>query len=342
MLPALTLPETGSNGCGPSPVMGANAPKLRPMRVAAAITDPAEPWEIPVPARDRYKIDRMLPGRPFRPIEPDEVPPGAGIALASECGPLGLDQLYVVPRTTRLVNRLNCVITPAMVLGFGESRIGLWIDDGPEGRTSSLPVDDLLAVDDRTILLYGRLRLVAAAHQIVVRYNTVSRTEVQQNLGRLRARMATRAEPVQPRFVWGDAEDDSRTAADLPHKWRVVLENPAVRPDLDEPVVIAAGDLAEIRAGRTRPASGVAVLGSRELVIANEPVEYLDRARYGVDLLAIPRERLDSLGWDGRSLTVRVARTRPDPEAATSIALPLDACLVEAMWRAFGDAVRWG
>jgi hypothetical protein len=336
-----TIPEGSMSGPDASPVTGSGAPKLRPRLTMWTVTDPAEPWEIPVAKRDRYKIDRMLPGRPFRPAKTADIPPVALVSLQAVCGSLPFEQLYIIPKTTRLVSSDDCVITPTKVIGFGERDIGLWIDDGPDGRLTTIPIDQLLAVDDRTILLYGRLRLIASDSQLVVRYNTVSRTDVQENLAQVRARMATTHEPVESGFLWLDPQSETRGQRELPHKWRVALENAAVRPDLTEPVIIAAGDVTEVKPGRSRPASGVAVLGASELVIANEPVEYLDRARYGVDLLAVPRRRLDSLGWDGRSLTVRVALDHTGVEAATTVTLPLDPYLAEAMWRAFGSAVRW-
>jgi hypothetical protein len=203
------------------------------------------------------------------------------------------------------------------------------------------PTSRLIAVDDRTILLYGRLRLMAADRQLVVRYNTVSRRDLQENLSELRRRMATKPQPIVSGFLWLDARNEGMGQPALPHKWRVVLEHQMVRPNLDEPAIIAVGDVTEIRGGRNRPPAGVAVLGSRELVIVNEPSEFLEAARYGVDLLAVPRERLDSLSWDGRSLTVRVAQDQADVEGAASITLPLDRHLVEAMRRAFGSAIRW-
>jgi hypothetical protein len=89
------------------------------------VSDPAEPWEIAVPKRDRYKIDLWLPGRPFRPTKPQELPPPALPALEAVCGSLTLPSLFVVPRTTRLAGPNQCVITPAEVLGFGELAVGL-------------------------------------------------------------------------------------------------------------------------------------------------------------------------------------------------------------------------
>jgi hypothetical protein len=142
-------------------------------------------------------------------------------------------------------------------------------------------------------------------------------------------------------FLWLDPHDQGLSQSALPHKWRVVLDYPTVRPDPDEPAIVAVGDLTEIRRDRTRQPSGLAVLGSRELVIANEPSEYLDADRYGVDLLAVPRERLDSLSWDGRSLTVHFAQEQPGAGRSSAVISPLDRSLVEAMRSAFGSAIRW-
>lgn len=323
-----------------------SGPKLGPGsrlvgRSRSTATDPMEPWEIPVLKRDRYKIDRSLPGRPFRPSQTQDVPEPALATLVAVCGPLELARLFVVPRTTRLIDPTHCVITPAKVVGFGESVVAVWVDDGPEGRMLSLPIARLTAIEDRTILLYGRLRLIAADKQLVIRYNTVSRDDLRQDICWLRRRTATKVLPSESGFLWLDSHNRELPQSALPHKWRVVLDFPTVRPDPDEHAMIAVGDLAEISRGRRRQPSGLAVLGSRELVIANEPSEYLGADRYGVDLLAVPRERLDSLGWDGRSLTVHFAEDRPGADGPSSVISPLEASLVEAMRRAFGSAVRW-
>ena len=152
----------GKNAVAAGPPFGRSGsshlvhPRLSP------IIDPAEPWEIPVLKKDRRMVEQILPGRPFRPTRLADVPAPAMSALESACGPLPLERLYVVPRTTRLVTSSSSVITPAKVIGFGDRTVGVWVDDGPEGRLLSIPTEQILAVDDRTILLYGRLRLVAA------------------------------------------------------------------------------------------------------------------------------------------------------------------------------------
>jgi hypothetical protein len=302
--------------------------------------DPAEPWETPVGKSDPHKLGGLPQGRPFRPNKLSDVPAPAIAAFESLCGSLPLDRLYVIPRTSRLVSQTQCVVTPTEVLGFGDTTIGLWIDDGSLGHVRSIAAGRVLAVDDRTILLCGRLRLMSPDGQIVVRYNTISRPDLQRNLAELRGHIAGQSFPTVPGFLWLDPSHRWQGVPQLPHKWRVVLDNRAVRPDELEPVAVAAGDLAEVTARHARPASGVAVLGPRELVIANEPVDYMDPARFGVDLLAVPRGRLESLNWDGRCLTVRSAMY-PGGVEAVSVSLPLDPSLVEAMWYEFGNQVPW-
>jgi hypothetical protein len=306
-------------------------------RTPRAVTDAPEPWEIPVAKKDRSRVESQLPGRPFTPTRRDDIPERSLAALERICGTLALERFFVLPAATRLVDPVSCVISPAMVLAFGDEQIGLWIDAGPDGRTLTTPIDRLLALDDRLILLYGRLRFVAPEGPLVVRYSTVSREYVGGNVERLRRTMATRVLPVNPGFVWNAPGGAPRDRRRLPVKWRGLLDRTSVRPDPEAPIAIAVGDVAPTRPLAGRPASGVAVLSARELVIANEPIEYRDRARYGVDLLAVPREKLDSLAWDGRLLDVAlVASPAPRP-----VSLALDPCLVEAMRSAFGDLVHW-
>jgi hypothetical protein len=308
-------------------------------RTTRSPADPAEPWEIPVAKKDRSRVESQLPGRPFKPTRADEVPSRSLSGLESPCGRVPLERLFVLPAATRLVNPTSCVVTPGMVLAFGDRALGLWIDDGPAGRTLSVPIDRLLAVEDRLILLYGRLRFVAGDRQIVVRYNTVAREYIGDNVESLRRRVARTAFPVEPAFVWKAPHGAGTRPADLPFKWRIVLDKPAVRPD-EGPAAIAVGDVSPLRPAPGRPASGVAVLGPRELVIANEPTEYTDRARYGVDVLSVPRTRLDALRWDGCRVEVHLDG-RPEDAGAAPVSLALDPNLVDAMRSAFGAQIRW-
>ena len=121
--------------------------------------------------------------------------------------------------------------------------------------------------------------------------------------------------------------------------------------------MVAVGDVAEI--GRSRgPATGVGLLGPRELVVAAEPSVWLDVSRYGVDLTVVPRSRLRDIGWGGGELVIRLreegepqpparpadapsAVAEPDPAALgpPTISRSLDERLFVAMCRSFGDAI---
>jgi hypothetical protein len=328
-------PGTSAPAAGSRPILrrGELGHRLLDL-VRSAVSDPAEAWEIPVRRLDTA----WLQGRPFRPTKPDEVPPAALPSLVTACGPLLLDRLFVVPRTTRLVAPGKCVLTPTSVLGFGERAVALWIDEGPDGRLVAIPIERLRAIEDRRILLYGRLGFIAAETRLVLRYNTAERRALGDNLRDLRHRIAPPGPPTADGFLWLDHHGQSRARSELPVKWRYVLSSPAVLADPQEPAIVAVGDVAETQRGRSGPASGIAVLASRELVIAVEPIGYVEAERYGVDLLAVPRAHLAGIGWNGRSVTVRVGRAGAE---VASVRLPLDARLVEAMQRSFGSAVPW-
>ena len=303
-------------------------------------TDPIDPWEVPLLKQDRWRVSLETPARAFRPAGPEFVPPAAMSALTSVCGPLTCDQLYVLPRTTRLLSSGQCVMTPTRVLGFGEQSVGFWVEDSPWGHVVGIPHERLLAVENTTILLYGRLELVTSRMRLVVRYAVTSGEELVENLCELRARLATVALPTNPGFLWLDPYNRPIAPEYLPHKWRRVLDRGAVRPRPEEPVVVAVGSLAETGWGGTRCPTGVALLGPRELIIATEPAESIPSARFGVDILAVPRRFISSLRWDGRSLTVRLVHDQTGIDTA-SLALVLDPRLVETMAYAFGPAVRW-
>ena len=297
-----------------------------------------EPWDVPLARRHRLVVEKSLIERPFRPSSPTQVPPRSLATLEQACGPIGLDRLLVVPSCVRPIGGGDYAIAPGRVLAFGDEVVACWIDS-TDGLVLSVPIRDLAAFDDRTVLLYGRLRLVGMTSTLVVRYNTVARDDLQQNLGRLRTQMAVRSYPVEPRVVCIDARRSRPGFEDLPYRWRFLFESTALRPNPEEAVALAAGDLSPIDGGKERRPGGIAILGPRELVIATEPSDWSGPDRYGVDLLAVPRERLESLGWDGRDLTVRIAGIaagRPN-----EIVMPLEPLLVDAIKEAFAGAVAW-
>jgi hypothetical protein len=250
----------------------------------------------------------------------------------------------VIPATTRPTRPGESVLTPARVLGFGEVAVALWVEDDSGGHVQSLPIDRLIAIEDREILLYGRLRLLATDSALTVRYSTVSREELQENLGALRRGMVRERMAIESGFLWLEPGDRRRPQAELPHKWQVLLGYPWVRREPANPALIAAGDVARSGSTKKRSPTGIAVLDSNELVVATEPSQHVDTPRYGVDLLAVPRARLKSLSWDGKALIVRLDDGDAAPSASdwpAPLVLSIDPYLVEAMWQRMGSVTPW-
>lgn len=287
---------------------------------------------------------------PFRPEGREDVPGRAWGQLEATCGELNLERILVLPPFGTRPTFRRQVWAPTRVLAVGSLAIGLWTDEGEAAdRLEYLPLADVLAIDDRTVLLNGRLTVVGPTSRMVVAYNTTARTHLRDSIAWLRRAVAGSAVPVRETFVWMAASEArrDRPRSELPHKWAYILNR---RDDLRiDPVgqeMVAVGDVAEI--GHSRgPATGIALLGPRELVIAAEPSEWLDVSRYGVDLTVVPRSRLSGIGWSRGEITIRLQRdgspAMPNGPTATTpsatISRSLDERLYGAMRVAFGDAV---
>jgi hypothetical protein len=256
--------------------------------------DPAEPWETPATEADIKELStRRFERLPHRPMNIREVPAGALDALRSVVGEVGLHQLFVIPRVARVAgtDQAGWVLSPTEVLAVGAERLAVWLNDpaGPRIR-ADLPLSEVVAMLDRTVLLHGRLELISRDTSVVVRYNTVGRPEIRALLQPIRAA----AMPGNTTLPAGTGRD----AASLPHKWMALIRSTEVGQQ-DESMVVAAGDL-----GNDAPLlhNGVAVLTARELVVATDPTPDVHMAPYGFDLAVVPRSRL--LGLDGRKSTL--------------------------------------
>ncbi len=280
--------------------------------------DPPEPWEPRISRAETRRLARdTIAGRPFRPLRPDDVPPGAVEALAHECGAQELDQLVVMPSSPRRVGdgRWRWVETPTQVLGFGNQGVGLWVDATPApGVQRVIPHADLAAIADERILLYGRLSFLAGDQALRVRYNTVSRWHLQPALGSLRRSVATQPGPVP------DVEPPT-----LPHKWRVITNSEMVRPAAGEKVAVFFGSYRTHRRRHACPA--LLAVTSRELIVVRQP--YGDPAGYGSDALYVPRQRIEQLEVERSTLRLRAAGTHLElllddalAAAALSAAMP--------------------
>jgi len=220
----------------------------------------------------------------------------------------------------------------------------MWVDD-PAGASVrvTVSVDRLASIEKRNILLYGRVALTAGDSSVVIRYSTVAEPDLQDSLFAVRMAMAGAPVATPAVFRWpGHTTLEQEPESALPYKWRVVLGSRQARLERGEPAIVAVGGIEDARASRP----GVAVLGSRELVIVTDPTEDVKTARYGFDMCTVPRSRLRSLAWDGDLLTVRAAG---GPTAGldhiadqpAAILVPLDPRLGEAMRDAFASQVRW-
>jgi hypothetical protein len=282
-----------------------------PLRVVTASRredrDPPEPWESPASEADLAELStRRFERLPHRPASLAEVPPGALDDLRRDVGDLDLEQLFVIPRSSRTIGaaRADWVLTPTEVIAVGSEAIGVWIDDagGPRVR-AVLPLTGVVAVLDRSVLLHGRLELVGPEPSIVVRYNTVGRPELRELLLPVR----TSSQPAATALPEGLGQDP----ATLPHKWMALLRSTEVLPAGPDRLVVAAGDPWNIR---PQLHDGVAVLSSRELLVATDPTSDAQMAHYGVDLLAVARSRVRAIGGGGDTLVVTVADLPRDVE----------------------------
>jgi hypothetical protein len=261
--------------------------------------DPPEPWELPAAEEDLKELStKRFERLPHRPASLTEVPAGAVDDLRAVVGEVGPEQLFVIPRSSRTVGSESAgwVLTPTEVIAVGSGTIAIWIDDagGPRVR-AVVPVADVVAVLDRSVLLYGRLEIIGPESSIIVRYNTVGQPELRAML--LPVRRA--AVPVDAALPEG-----GRDPGDLPHKWMALLRSKDVLPRGMDRLLVAAGDLAN---PKPQLHNGVAVLSSAELVIATDPTPDLGMAQYGVDLLAVARRRVLAIGGEGDTLSVAVA-----------------------------------
>jgi hypothetical protein len=220
----------------------------------------------------------------------------------------------------------------------------MWVDHpAGAGVRVVVPVHRLAAIVKRNILLYGRVALVGAEVPLVIRYNTVAEPDLRESLLAVRSAMAGSPVPTRAALHWpGHRTLGLSPGAGLPYKWRFVLGSGEANLVGGEPATVAVGGVDDARACRP----GVAVLGTRELVIVTDPTEDLRGARWGFDTCTVPRSRLRSLGWDGDLLTVRAAADTPaglGPAASEveEILVPLDRRLGEAMRDAFASQVRW-
>jgi hypothetical protein len=246
------------------------------------LSDPAERWELecqePAPtASPRGAYDVF----PYTPRRADDVPRDALEALRNQCSVEGLERLLVVPRAVRYTGRGDHrVISPRSFLGIGTQAVGLWTEEPVRGIKVLIPVDRLGAIEDVTILLYGRLSFVSFAERLTIRYNTLARPGLWPALLSLRQTLATAPLPLP---------QDDAPRAQLPIKWERVLGSPMARFHEGAPL------LYRFAVERRRTAEDVdrgqmLVVNPHELVYICDPPAASHN--YGEDSVVIPRARI--------------------------------------------------
>ena len=287
-------------------------PGARAIVAKPGSTDPPDAWERPMARRLLPSLQSEgMRGHPYRPATLRDVPPAALEAFRRGIGEPAAERLFVLPGSRRAVDSRDrsWVMTPTRVIGVGADAIALWVDDdrGP-GIVARIPFDEVLVLMDLNVLLLGRLEIVGENGSFVVRYNAVNRPDLRDMLVPFRQTFAVAS---------GSVPATRLSPRDLPLKWRNIVQSTDVQPAGYEDVVLVAGG---VDGPKPRAGGGVGIITSRELVIATDPTPYSKEAAYGVDVVAVPRARVLSLGGSRALIEIRIAADIP-----TALWLSVDA-----------------
>jgi hypothetical protein len=172
------------------------------------------------------------------------------------------------------------VISPRSVLGIGTRAVGLWTEEPVAGVKVAIPLERLSAIEDVTILLYGRLSFISPSEKLTIRYNTLARSGLESALLEVRQRLAGPPEGL-PR--------EDHKAGELPVKWKRLLRSPVLGFHEDAPVTFCFAHAP--RAFRQDVDRGqILVVNPHELVYMCDPPEASHN--YGADSFIVPRPRI--------------------------------------------------
>jgi hypothetical protein len=298
--------------------------------------DPAEPWETPYTEQEGgFYYRGYYAGHPSVPKKQDELPAGVFEALRDACCAGSLGQLLVIPSCVRLVGQgSRKVITPLEVMGVGSRAVGLWTEKPLPGLKVTIPLEELCAIEDVHILLYGKLSFISSNRKLTIRYNTVCRRVLEPLLFTLRKALAGPALTLPCRADANGAGTPGGRQAAIPFKWNFLLHYPFSTLDDAAPRVFRFSEEPRRRAGkRSRAARGhLMIVTPYELVSLCDPPESFHS--YGVDSLFIPRARI-------REVTLRAKGVEVTAGGA-SFSLSLAPDLLSAMsgWFSEGSGSR--
>ena len=294
-----------------------------------SLSEPAETWEPPATKRDLDACSTL--GRAAyalipRSLDAVELPDGAVAELAASVGSLQPGRVILLPRTPRATGKKTWAITPSCVLGIGQDAVALWADRADERIVARIRYDEIAAVADLTVLLFGRLEIVGPETSIVMRYNMVGRPEI-------RAALRTVRERFSPGAALAGAPGGPQPD-ELPHKWMGLLRSGDLCNVDGAARITAAGLLTSARpAART----GVAVASAREVIVATEP-DTPGVGGYGVDLVTMPTACIRDLAATATGLRASISRGAAEVE----LDLSAHSSLVEAVTASITPAVLAG
>ncbi len=244
--------------------------------------DPAESWEIPYSQGEGSSPHRgACDVFPFTPRRREDVAPGALESLNDVCGIEKLGQVYMIPRAVRSTGFAErTVIAPESVLAIGTRAVGLWTAEPDAGVKIAISLERLSAMEDVTVLLYGRLSFLAFGQRLTIRYNTLARFALEPALRELRKRLAGPPRPVPC------PHEGSRR---LPLKWERLVRSSLLRFHEDAPVAFQFATAP----GKSSPDDGrdqLLAVNPHELVYMCDPPEASHG--YGEDSFIVPRPRI--------------------------------------------------
>ena len=264
------------------------------------LQDPAESWELHCAEGEEGSHYRgVYDVFPRTPRRAEDVPEGALESLNASCSLEGLRRVFVIPRAVRST---GCgdqkVMSPGSVLGVGTRAVGLWTEKPGRGVKVLIPLDRLAAIEDLTILLYGRLSFLSFAGKLTIRYNTLARSNLKPALLELRERLAGPPLPLPLE------EEEGR---ELPIKWKRLLRSPHLRFRESAPVAF------RFAVAPKKPRDDVEygqllVLNPYELVYICDPLEASHN--YGEDTIIVPRPRITRVRVREKHLEVVANGTR--------------------------------
>jgi hypothetical protein len=250
----------------------------------AGPVDPPETWELPYRQADNAYYRGVQDAYPRSPRCTEEVPAGALESLRWSCGVQGLHQMFIIPSAVRAVGRKDQRVTsPKSILALGSRAVGLWTEMPEPGVKVVIGLQQLSAIEDVMILLYGRLSFYAAGGRLTVRYNTLARTRIEPALLGLRRRLAGIEEPVPSQAGGGEA---------LPFKWMQTVCSARVRLHEQAPVAYRFAT-SPARSRHDFERAQLLVLNAHELIYLCDPPAASHR--YGEDSFVLPRSGISAV-----------------------------------------------